>query len=184
MRGVITAPKKIITGAFTLLFSFPMDIDLSADHIHVETIDGDALGHPKDNFCGSGKHYHLLCYIPDARAGKSRVSVVKDGVDVSSVVLEYDTVRTVNAAFGEPVSRGRKVEIPVSLDTPVRRLKKRHFLVSPPMPCTLYGSGNSYDLVVSPSASQREFSVSVSGNIEKANGLDAVIAEDSLEVTV
>lgn len=185
MRGVITAPKKVITGAFTLLFSFPSDMVLTAADIQVETIEGDALGHAKDNFGGSGNHYHLLCYLPDARAGKSRFSVTKAGVDVKPVVVEYDTVRTVIATWGTPVKRNRNIEIPVTFDTPIKRLRKQHFRVSEPRcPCQLYGSGDAYDLVVSPARGLTRFRVTLSGTVEKTNGLEAVIEANVLEVDV
>ena len=40
MRGVITAPTKVISGAFTVLFSFPMDVELTVDDVQVETLLG------------------------------------------------------------------------------------------------------------------------------------------------
>ena len=66
----------------------------------LETLEGDALGHTKDSFKGAGKNYHLLCYLPDERKGKSRISIVKDGLIVAPVIVEYDTVRTVHATWG------------------------------------------------------------------------------------
>ena len=182
MRGVITAPKKVITGAFTLLFSFPSDIRLTLDDIQVETLEGDALGHAKDTFGGRGKHYHLLCYLPDARTGKSRVSIAKTGVAVQPVVVEYDTVRTVIATWGTPVKRNRQIDIPVTFDASVKRLRKQHFRLSEPMSYQLYGSGNAYNLVVSPARALTDFEVTLSGTVEKANGLEAIIKVSSLEV--
>ena len=185
MRGVITAPKKVVTGAFTLLFSFPSDIDLTPADIQVETIEGHALGHAKDNFGGSGKHYHLLCYLPDERSGKSRFSITKAGVNVKPVVVEYDTVRTVTATWGTPVKRNRQIDIPVTFDTPIKRLRKQHFSVSEPRcPCQLYGRGDAYELVVSPSRAVTRFQVTISGTVQKVNGLEAVIEETVLEVEV
>ena len=185
MRGVITAPKRVVTGAFTLLFSFPSDIPLTPADIKVETIEGDALGHAKDSFGGSGNHYHLLCYPPDARAGKSRFSVDRTGVRVEPVVVEYDTVRTVIATWGTPVKRNRKIDIPVSFDAPIKRLRKQHFRVSEPRsPYQLYGQGDTYDLVVSPARAVTRFQVTISGTIEKTNGLRANIEAVSLAVEV
>ena len=182
MKGVITAPKKIITGAFTILLAFIRPIELTAADVVVETLEGDALGHTKDSFGGSGTNYHILCYIPDARSGKSRISVVKDGLVVAPVIVEYDTVRTVHATWGDPVQRNRKIDIPVTLDAPVRRLRKQHFQVSEPMPCQLYGSGETYNLVVSPSRAQARFQVTLSGSVEKMNGIRADIQRTILEV--
>lgn len=185
MRGVITAPKHVITGAFTLLFAFPSDISLTPADIKVETLEGDALGHAKDNFGGNGNHYHLLCYLPDARTGKSRFSVVKAGVRVEPVVVEYDTVRTVIATWGTPVKRNRKIDIPVTFNASVKRLRKKHFQVSEPrFPCQLYGQGDAYDLVVAQARGLTSFQVTVSGTVQKANGLEAVIERNSLEVEV
>ena len=87
-------------------------------------LEGDALGHKKDNFGGSGANYHLLCYIPDARTGKSRISVVKEGLEVEPVIVEYDTVRTVQSTWGSPMKRGSKIEIPVFFGTEIRNLKR------------------------------------------------------------
>ena len=183
MRGVITAPKRVVTGAFTLLFSFPSDIPLTPADIKVETIEGDALGHVKDSFGGSGKHYHLLCYLPDARAGKSRFSVTKAGVRVEPVIVEYDTVRTVIVTWGTPVKRNRKIDIPVTFDASIKRLRKQHFRVSEPMSYQLYGQGDTYELVVSPARAVKRFRVTISGTIEKINGLRADIQENQLTVT-
>ena len=185
MRGIITAPKKVITGAFTLLFAFPSEIPLTPADIKVETLEGDALGHAKDNFGGSGKHYHLLCYLPDARTGKSRFSVVKAGVSVQPVIVEYDTVRTVIATWGTPVKRNGKIDIPVTFDASVKRLRRHHFRVSEPRcPCQLYGYGDTYELVVSPAPTLTSFRVTLSGTLEKENGLEALIATSSLEVNI
>lgn len=185
MRGVITAPKKVVTGAFTLLFSFPSDVPLTPADIKVEVLEGDALGHAKDSFGGSGNHYHLLCYLPDTRTGKSRVSVDRAGVNVEPVIVEYDTVRTVLADFGTPVKRNRKIDIPVSFDVPVKRLRKQHFRFSEPRsPYELYGQGDDYDLVVSPPRGVSHFEVTVSGTVEKLNGLMAAIVAVPLEVEV
>ena len=180
MKGVITAPKKIITGAFTLLFSFWREIELSMADIRVETLEGDALGHSKDCFSGSGSNYHLCCYLPDARAGKSRFSVTKAGVDVEPVIVVYDTVRTVSVTWGTPFRRGAKVEIPVSVDTPIRNLKKRNFRISYPTAFQLYGSGDTYSLVI-PNP-RNNFRVTVSGSVQKMSGLRAEIQTAVLEV--
>lgn len=182
MRGVITAPKKVITGAFTLLFSFPSDIILTPADIKTETLEGDALGHAKDSFGGRGKHYHCLCYLPDARAGKSRISIAKTGISVKPVIVEYDTVRTVRATYGTPVQRNGKIEIPVTFDTPIKQLRKQHFRVSEPMPSQLYGLGDAYDFVVSPSPTVTRFQITLSGTVQKTNGLQADIQETVLEV--
>ena len=184
MKGVITVPKKVITGAFTILLTLIREIELTAADVHVETLEGDGLGHTKDSFKGAGKNYHLLCYLPDERKGKSRISIVKDGLIVAPVIVEYDTVRTVHATWGQPVKRNRKIDIPVTLDTPVKRLRKQHFLVSEPMLSQLYGSGDTYNLVVSPSRAQARFQVTLSGTVQKANGLEAVIEAIYLEVEV
>ena len=178
MKGIITAPKKVITGAFTILFSFWREIELSMADIRVETLEGDALGHSKDCFSGSGSNYHLCCYIPDARAGKSRVSVTKAGVDVEPVIVEYDTVRTVTAIWESPIQRGSKIELPLSFDVPIQKLKKRNFRLSVPTPFQLYGTGDAYSLVLP----NRRLTVSVSGTVEKRNGIRAEILAAVLEV--
>ena len=180
MRGVISAPRGVIQGAFNIRFAFQEDIDLTADDVIVMPIEGDALGHAKDTFGGSGKDYHILCYIPDARKGRSRISVIKDGVDVSPVFVEYDTVRTVIATFGTPIKRGSKVEVPVSFDSPVRNLKKRNFQVTPSAAFQLYGLDYTYTLLVA--SKGRAFSVYVAGAVVKANGVRAGIQETVIDV--
>ena len=180
IKGVISAPRKIITGAFNVRFTFQREIELTAADVVVDTLEGDALGHTKDSFGGGGADYHILCYIPDVRKGRSRISVVNPDFDVVSVIVEYDTVRTVGMTFGTPMKRGSKIEIPVSFDTPIQNLTKRNFQVSYPSACQLYGTGDSYSLVI-PKARDR-FTVTVSGLIQKMNGVQAVVAETVLEV--
>lgn len=180
MRGVISVPKGIITGAFNIRLTFIRETELTAADIVVETIEGDALGHTKDNFGGGGANYHILCYIPDARTGKSRISVVKAGLDVRPVIVEYDTVRTVTATWGTPIQRGSKLELPVSFGVPIQGLKKRNFRFSVPTPFQLYGTGDTYSLVVP--QRQQNFTVAVSGTVQKRNGIRGNIEETILEV--
>ena len=179
MKGVITAPQEMITGAFNIRFGFIRPIELTAADITVETLEGDALGHTKDSFGGSGANYHVLCYVPDARSGKSRISVVKDGLIVEPVEIEYDTVRTVRATWGTPIQRGAKVEIPISFGVAIENLKKRNFTFSCACPFQLYGSGDAYSLVVPNRTGQ---TVTVSGAVRKLNGVRAEIEETVLEV--
>ena len=176
MKGVIKAPRNIITGAFTILISFIRNIELTAADIVVETLEGDALGHTKDSFGGSGANYFILCYLPDARKGKSRISV--SGFDVAPVVVEYDTIKTVTVTWGDPMRRGRKIEIPVALDTAIANLRKRNFRLTPAAPYQLYGTGDAYSLVV-PESVQR---IAISGTVRKSNGIQAEIEETLLEV--
>lgn len=180
MRGVITAPEKIITGAFTLLFSFPSDIPLTRADIEVETIEGHALGHAKDSFGGRGSHYHLLCYLPDARAGRSRVSVSKAGVEVAPVIVEYDTVKTVRAVWGTPARVNRNIEVPITFEPGIRNLRKRNFSMSAPRPFQLYVTDTGYNLVVP--QKQGNFMIVVWGAVEKATGIPATIPPTILEV--
>lgn len=182
MKGVITAPKQIITGAFNIRFGFIRPIELTAADITVETLEGDALGHTKDSFGGSGANYHILCYLPDGRSGKSRISVNKAGLEVEPVEIEYDTVRTVIATWGTPISRGSKVELPISFGVAIENLKKRNFRLSIPAPFQLYGAGNTYSLIIPESIVQRGVSVTVLGTVRKANGIRAEIESAVLEV--
>lgn len=184
MRGVITAPKKVITGAFSVIFSFLREIELTRADITVETLEGSALGHDKDSFTGSGANYQILCYIPDERAGRSRISVNKDGVSVQSVEVEYDTVRTITPIWGTPFKRNGKVEIPLTLSDAVTGLRKRNFAVSQPIRYQLYGSGTDYQFVVVPQNGVGSFSVTVAGSVLKSSGLDAVIKKTQIEVNI
>ena len=179
MKGVITAPKGIITGAFNILFDFIRPIELTRAEITVETIEGDALGHTKDSFGGSGASYHVLCYLPDGRSGRSRISVNKDGLEVEPVEIAYDTVRTVRATWGTPIRRGTKVEIPISFGVAIEHLKKRNFTFSCPCPFQLYGSGDTYSLIV---PQRTGLIVTVSGTVRKTNGVRAEIQGMVFEV--
>lgn len=181
MQGVITAPKQIITGAFNVLFDFIREIELTAADVIVETLEGDALGHPKDSFGGSGANYHMLRYLLDERSGKSRISIRKEGIDVDPVVVTYDTVRTIHATSGTPIQRGSKIEIPISFTVAIENLKKRNFTFSPPGPFQLYGSGDTYSLVL---RDRNGLTVTVSGAVRKSNGVRAEIVEKTFIVTV
>lgn len=180
MRGVITAPNPVITGAFTLLFSFPSDVPLTRADIEVETLEGDALGHAKDSFGGSGSHYHLLCYLPDERAGKSRISVSKAGVEVVPVVVEYDTIKTVRAVWGTPEHVNRTIEVPLTFEPGIRNLRKRNFSMSAPRPFQLYVTDTGYNLVVR--AKRGKLMIVVWGAVEKMTGIPATIPPTILEV--
>ena len=178
MKGVITVPQGIITGAFNVRFDFIRELELTAADVVVETLEGDALEHTKDSFGGSGANYHILCYLPENRAGRSRISVNKEGLAVEPVEIAYDTVRTVRATWGMPIPRGAKVEIPISFSVAIENLKKRNFTL--PGPFQLYGSGNSYSLIV---PQRTGLTVTVSGAVRKLNGVRAEITAAAFEVT-
>ena len=180
MRGVITAPKRVVTGAFTLLFSFPSDIPLTPADIKVETLEGHALGHAKDSFGGSGNHYHLLCYLPEARAGRSRISVSKAGIEVEPVIVAYDTIKTVRAVWGTPEPVNRNIEVPLTFEPGVRNLRKRNFSMSAPTPFQLYVTDAGYNLVIPQKTGK--FMIVVWGAVEKATGILATIPPTILEV--
>ena len=183
MKGVITAPKDVITGAFTLRFAFWREIALTMADIQVETLEGDALGHKKDCLAGSGQNYYILCYLPEGRKGKSRISVGKDGFEVPPVVVEYDTIRTVRATYGTPIKQNGKIEIPVSFDAPIQHLKKRNFRLSVPAPFQLYRVSRDAYSVVLPERSS-PFRITVSGTVRKQNGnLRASIIETRLQLS-
>lgn len=179
MKGVITAPKGIIIGAFNIRFDFIRPIVLTAADITVETLAGDALGHTKDSFGGSGANYHILCYIPDARLGRSRISVNKADLEVEPIEIEYDTIKVVRPTWGTPIQRGSKVELPVTFDVAIENLKKRNFQFSQASPFQLYGSGDTYSLVFS---RRTGLIITISGGIRKVNGVLASIVETVFEV--
>lgn len=180
MRGVITIPQKIMTGAFNIRLDFIRPIELTAADITVETLEGDALGHAKDTFGGSGANYHVLYYLQDQRSGKSRISVNKAGLTVEPVVVAYDTVRTVRATWGTPIRRGTQVELPIAFDVAIENLRKRNFTFSCPCPFQLYGSGANYSLVF---PNRTGLTVTVSGTVRKLNGVRADIVEVNRGIT-
>lgn len=175
--GSIEVSQKVITGAFTILFTFQRDIDFTMDDIVVETLEGDSLGHSKDSFGGVGNAFFVVCYLPDMRKGISLISVEKEGVQVEPTLVEYDTVTSVNVTWGTPVKNGSRVNLPVFLETPLEILKKRNFSVSPASPFQLYGSGDTYTLSVKSGTT-----LTVYGKVRKQNGIDAVIERSVFEV--
>ena len=107
IRGVITAPNRVIRGAFSIRFAFSEWVNLTTDDIHIETLLGDALGDPRDCLLqGDNHHYILQCYIRSAKQGFSRVSLKLPGVSVEPVDIEYDTVKVVTAKWGVPIKKG------------------------------------------------------------------------------
>ena len=98
MRGVISAPRNIITGAFNIRFAFQREVDLRRDDVVVMPIEGDPLGHAKDTFGGGGANYHLLCYIPDALKSSERTLRVPEKPVIDAIkpllnVLLEDGIR-------------------------------------------------------------------------------------------
>ena len=180
MNGVITVPKQTITGAFTVLMTFIRDIELTVDDVVITTLEGDALGHAKDHFGGGGADYFMLCYLPDARSGQSRIAIRKAGIAVEPVVVTYDTVKTVVATWGTPIRHGSKIEIPVAFGAAIENLHKRNFTLSPPCPFQLYGTADAYSLVVPEKTAGEVFTVAVAGAVRKANGVRADIIQETL----
>ena len=194
IKGVISAPRGVISGMFNIHISFRETVlFFSEENIRVEAVSGAALGHPYDEFSGQDRVYQLLCYPPENAVGESRISIigeaevvrggrwVSEPLSVAPIIVAYDTVRTVDATWGIPVEQGkRKLRIPISFDMPIRNLKKRHFSFSYATPFQLYGSDDSYSLVI-PKA-QSLFTVFVEGLVEKTNGIQAEIQRTPLEV--
>ena len=171
MIGVISVPGDIITGAFNVLFAFEANVNLIIDDIVFRTLEGDALGHTKDRLGGSGQNYHLICYIPDVRTGKSEISIDKAGVDADPVVAVYDTQETVAVTWGDPVVRDTVIEMPLTFADAVQNIKKRQFRIMPAHRFQMYGTGTNYTLVVQRRKLVNRFSVTVSGTVEKTNGI-------------
>ena len=188
VRCVMTAPRKTVIGKSNIRLTFARDIQgLDLSNVKIETVSGDAIG---DNIRVWGKegNWYVTCKIPDNCIGRSEVSltgsVIANGgletIDARTVRIAYDTVKVVNASFGTPIKRGRKIEIPVSLDTPIQHLKKLNFRFSPATPFQLYGTGDSYSLVLPDK--RKQLKVSVFGPVQKTNGIDVKIIENVLEV--
>ena len=173
VRCVISAPKKIITGAFNILFSFSEDVDFTTDDFRIETLSGDPLGDPRDRLKGIANHFMFQCYIPTAKYGKSQVSLDMPGVSVEPVEIGYDTVRVVKATWGTPVVSLQKTDVLVLFDTPLQHLRKRNFLISKAMPFKIYRRGDGY--LVSVQNRGVPFSIEVAGLITKASGVDGYI---------
>ncbi|MDE0014750.1 MAG: hypothetical protein OXU51_01095 [Candidatus Poribacteria bacterium] len=180
MRGVISAPRHVVSGAFTVRVDFIREVELTPADIFIETLEGDPLGHTKDAFGGAGNRYHLLCYLPVDIRGKSRFTVL--GHEVEPIEISYDTRETVDVTWGTPFRRDGKpnqIEIPISLSEPVLNLRKHNFRCSAAARCDLYGTGSEYQLVVHSSAA---FTVTATGTVEKADGLTATLTEAVIEI--
>lgn len=180
MRGTIKAPRKIITGAFNIILTFQREVELTIDDIVVELIEGDPLGNIKDSFGGSGKNYHILCYVQDSIQGRSRISI--SGFDVSPVEITYDTMHEIIPLWGQPFRKSNKIEIPLTFPSPIRNLRKGNFQISRSIQHYLYGSDQSYQLLLVPKTNE-DFSITVSGNVEKSNGIAVSIDPTVIEVS-
>ena len=181
IRCVITAPQKVITGAFNILFSFPQEVYLTTDDFRIETLSGDPLGDPRDCLKGEGRHWMCQCYVPTGRSGRSLISLEMRGFLSDLIEIEYDTVNSVMATLLAPVERGRKTEISLFFNYPLQHLRKRNFKFSQPTPFQLYRDGELYKLVFS-KRGEGALSVRVLGGVVKQNGVEAVIEESILEV--
>ena len=180
IKCVINAPEKTITGAFTVLFAFSHPFRFIVDHIQVKTIEGVPLGDPRDNLKkGNDKHYALQCYVPPNTRGKSEISLDVPGVSVIPVEIMYDTMKVVVPEWGTPVVRGLATEVPLTFDAPLRHLRKRNFRLLPAVRYQIYRSDQGYKLSVK---RRGGFSVIVSGQVIKSNGVEATIKRSVLEV--
>ena len=175
MLGGIFAPQEILTGAFSVLFSFNRALDFSRDDIDIQTLEGDALGHTKDTFGGEGAHYYLQCYLQENQLGTSEISLKR--YHAAPVIVQYDTVRTLVPTFGKPFARNRKIEVPILLPAPIIGLKKKHFRVPEGIPYQVFGSGRAYQLLLSGSGV-----VTLAGSVRKESGVKAQIVETTFEV--
>ena len=188
VRCVMTAREKTVIGKSNIRLTFARKIQgLDLSNVEIETVSGDPIGEDVTVW-GRGGDWYITCKIPDTCIGISEVSltgsVIANGVietiDARSVRIAYDTVKTVDVTFGSPIKRGRKIEIPVSFDTPIQHLKKRNFRFSRAIPFQLYGASDSYSLVLSDKG--KPLTVSVFGLVKKINGVDVKIMESVLEV--
>ena len=176
MLGTIFVKDGILTGAFSVLFSFNQrNPDFSRDAIEIKTLEGDALGHTKDTFGGADKDYYLQCYLQEGLLGKSEIAVPR--FDIEPVVVSYDTVREVIVTAGKPFERNGQIEVPISLSASVLMLKKKHFQPPAGVRHQLYGAEKTYALVLSGPGT-----VTVSGSVQKRNGVSAEIQETTIEV--
>ena len=190
MLGGIFAPQEILTGAFSVLFSFNRALDFSRDDIDIQTLEGDALGHTKDTFGGEGAHYYLQCYLQENQLGTSEISLKR--YHAAPVIVQYDTVRTLVPTFGKPFARNRKIEVPILLPAPIIGLKKKHFRVPEGIPYQVFGSGRAYQLLLSGSAAKARHhddsdrvpfaEVTLAGSVRKESGVKAQIVETTFEV--
>lgn len=180
IKCVINAPEKTITGAFTVLFAFSQPFGgVIAEDIRVKTIEGDPLGDPRDNLKGRDNHYALQCYVPPDTRGKSEISLEFPGVLVTPVQITYDTMKVVVPEWGAPVIRGLATEVPLTFDAPLRHLRKRNFRLLPAVRYQIYRTDQGYKLSVK---RRGNFSVMVSGQVVKSNGVEATIERSVLEV--
>ena len=181
IQCVLTVPQKVITGAFNILFSFAQEVYLTRDDFRIETLEGDPLSDPRDCLKGQGKHWMCQCYVPTGIAGKSLIWFEMKGFSTRIIEIEYDTVKTVEATWLDPIVEGQKRTLPLFFNYPLRHLRKRNFRFSQPTPFQLYRAGDLYQIVFSKKV-EGGLSVQVGGSVVKQNGVEAVIAESVLEV--
>ena len=180
MRGVITVKKKVLTGAFTVIFTFPRQVEFTSENILIKTIEGDSIGCEKDCLSGGGKNYILVCYVQDGLRGKSRISV--KGFAVDPVDIEYDTIDHITAIWGTPIVKRKQIEIPVTLSESVGNLRKVHFHTTANVRVFLYGADNEYKLVLKTPRPNLDFEVFISGKVKKLNDVEVLIKGSLMEV--
>ena len=172
--GTITKPNKIITGAFSILFTLQRPIELKLEDIKLETLQGDPLGSDQDIFENNGSDYRLLFYLPDERLGETKISVDNPDIKIDPVIVQYDTVNRILPRFGELIKNPNKITLPIELDRTITVLKKRNIKVIPNMSYKIYGVDKNYQLVFS----KKPNLVVIHGEVEKKNGLKCDIEPD------
>ena len=202
MRGNITVPKGIISGAFNIRVSLPKPVQwFSISNILIETVSGQPLGHQSDRFGGNGKDYHLLCYPPEASIGETRFSLqgnvtvppenTLETLEAVPRTVTYDTVRIVTVTFGAVVRTPKQIRLPIQLSTPVIGLTKKHFSFEQVSGTNLegtkiylYGSDDAYELVFVPKIIDSSvFTVSTSSKqVRKLTDAWVGLAPASVEV--
>ena len=181
MRCVITAPQKVITGTFNILFAFPQEVYLTRKDFRIDRVSGDPLGDPRDCLMGEGKHWMCQCYVPSNIAGKSWIELDMRGFLSDIIEIEYDTTKNVTATWLEPVTTDDRTELSLFFNSPLQHLRKINFKFSKPVSFQLYRVGELYQLVLS-KKNRRGFSVRVGGKVVKENGIKSVIDDNVLEV--
>ena len=184
MKAVLSAPKDIITGIFTVRIVCFSEFPLGASHVEFVTLSGDALG---GEFAVNGdrQNYQLLYYPAALIVGTSEVRLNGE-LKAKPVKITYDTHRSVSASFGDPVVRSNRATVPVEFEHAVVGLNKRAFrLTAGRIKYNLYGSGRHYDLVVQSLVSERRrVSVDIVRPVCKATGIMVPVEIVPVEVDV
>lgn len=199
VRAVISAPTKMIIGAFNsrITFARPIHI-LHADNIVVRTVSGDPIG-VNYQVKGEGHHWYIYSKMPEGRVGSSEISLTGsvhangalETIDANPVLIRYDTQRAIGVTFGDVRYQSDHCVLPVTFQAPVIGVSKKHFRLTTlsghpveRLKCYLYGQDSDYEFVLIPNGYRRgRFRVEMTLPVRKANGIVVDVDTTPIEIS-